>query len=1060
MNPRNYLFTFFLFFLSTITYSQIVTSPISNPVSSPVKNPVGVEEESESEVPAAEAWEPNDLDNLTVWYPATVDSTSSWGTPEYQLTNSGTGPDAQLTTGGGIDFTNAYSEYVDTGIPFNATSAYEILLLCEPSGGATDRHFIDGRDGNADGVYLRGHGTNKLVFFHNGSFRTTGVDLGSYAKVYIYVKWDGATLTVSVYETSGTLIETQTVSASGAISTTTNMLIGANSYSLGNYFNGEVDLAIVRTNNSTFDLLDVIETPNLSDATISELDGLDFYYRFDDDEYDSLDTVTDLSRGGNNGTFYTSTPSNSKVYSEYGYQYAIVGDGKLDFNYGNNGGATIGNVGNTRTISFMIRVPDASIDQTLFDLGTPNNITITSSAIACSDFSSIVVDGLGNTITDNVWHHVYMQSSANVNIDNMTIPSGIDCMMVPPVMYSDTLTTDEKQRLTEFLEEKSTTDMFVFFWQSNAEGQGQNEELSDADSTSYVMPLRGIKILSAYTGGLLELAEPGVNMTTAAGNVSDFGPELSTIKDIYTGLNKPIAMAKYAAAGTSFDFDQPVEWNVNTNNSLYDLLFYDGDGSSYLEIADSLLGGKMKIKAVFGTGGEADNGIPNLTYQDDLEDFIAQIRIDWDDPQIKFIFNQLHADLNSDPTYGRSVMSAVTSGDDLAYLVNVDDIALKVDNVHYPSASLIQIGQRYALEYLNSISGTSPYPVLSSPTISASGLNNGTGSVSTDTGSGTLYWVTTTSSTAPSSTQIINGNDHTGSAAYKSGSQAISSTGTQNISFSSLAQDTYYIHYVQVASLTSTVVSSSGVAIGGSLHAYTNGYIVKCQGEGYTPSSGEYLNAINDFIQTLDDDGILDLMDCWYVWAGDGDDNSKTINWVDTANFQGTNGDGITYDNLGLIGGPTNHHFDTNFIPSTDGVNYTQNNATIIADVVTAYTSRAYLVGNATGALNRVENTSNTSHKINSSNTISTAIDFSGTGLMVFDRQSSTNVKGYQNSTTAQTATQTSTGLPTNEVWFLRLGGFTSDAKLTFGGLGASVDSLISELKAARDTFITALNGI
>ena len=88
-------------------------------------------------------------------------------------------------------------------------------------------------------------------------------------------------------------------------------------------------------------------------------------------------------------------------------------------------------------------------------------------------------------------------------------------------------------------------------------------------------------------------------------------------------------------------------------------------------------------------------------------------------------------------------------------------------------------------------------PVLSSPDFVATGSTTGTASVSTDEGNGTLYCVVTTSSTSPSAAQIKAGNDHTGSAAVFDASQAVSGTGTQNVSVTGLtASTTYYAHFV------------------------------------------------------------------------------------------------------------------------------------------------------------------------------------------------------------------------------------------------------------------------
>lgn len=91
--------------------------------------------------------------------------------------------------------------------------------------------------------------------------------------------------------------------------------------------------------------------------------------------------------------------------------------------------------------------------------------------------------------------------------------------------------------------------------------------------------------------------------------------------------------------------------------------------------------------------------------------------------------------------------------------------------------------------------------VLSLPTGAATGPNSSSGSVSTNTGSGTLYWVTTTSATPPSAGTIKAGS-----------SQAVTGTGVQNVTSGGLSPSTtYYNHFIQVSGgLDSNIVSSSG----------------------------------------------------------------------------------------------------------------------------------------------------------------------------------------------------------------------------------------------------------
>ena len=104
-------------------------------------------------------------------------------------------------------------------------------------------------------------------------------------------------------------------------------------------------------------------------------------------------------------------------------------------------------------------------------------------------------------------------------------------------------------------------------------------------------------------------------------------------------------------------------------------------------------------------------------------------------------------------------------------------------------------------------------PTLSSPFDASASATTGTGSVSTNEGNGTLYFVVSTSATPPSAAQVKAGQMHTGAAATDSGSQAVSGTGVQSITggFTGLtASTTYYAHYMHEDTSANQSSVSSG----------------------------------------------------------------------------------------------------------------------------------------------------------------------------------------------------------------------------------------------------------
>jgi hypothetical protein len=88
-------------------------------------------------------------------------------------------------------------------------------------------------------------------------------------------------------------------------------------------------------------------------------------------------------------------------------------------------------------------------------------------------------------------------------------------------------------------------------------------------------------------------------------------------------------------------------------------------------------------------------------------------------------------------------------------------------------------------------------PVLTSPIDTVTGSTTADLGVTTDQDNGTLYWVVTTSSTGPTAAQVKLGQDHTGSAAAASGSQAVSATGAQVANDTGLTANTaYFAHFM------------------------------------------------------------------------------------------------------------------------------------------------------------------------------------------------------------------------------------------------------------------------
>lgn len=110
--------------------------------------------------------------------------------------------------------------------------------------------------------------------------------------------------------------------------------------------------------------------------------------------------------------------------------------------------------------------------------------------------------------------------------------------------------------------------------------------------------------------------------------------------------------------------------------------------------------------------------------------------------------------------------------------------------------------------------GDTTAPTLTSPS-GAGGALTCSGSVTTDEGNGTLYAVVTASDTAPSKAQVKAGQDHTGAAALRTHSQAISSSGSKSVPGGSVTAGTRYFHFMHedAAANQSAVVTSSSFSV-------------------------------------------------------------------------------------------------------------------------------------------------------------------------------------------------------------------------------------------------------
>jgi len=261
--------------------------------------------------------------------------------------------------------------------------------------------------------------------------------------------------------------------------------------------------------------------------------------------------------------------------------------------------------------------------------------------------------------------------------------------------------------------EKTKIRVFVFWGQSNMNGQGDKDDLTGALSV-YAGAHSNIQIYGGLTSGAFQNGEAGVNLRTSAFQDLDYGPELSFLYDVAASLGETVYGVKYAPGGVPLESSAGDDWNINSANELYNLLIYKSDGSSYCQLARGILDGLfpnnlVSFEALIGVHGEQDAIQGSTSYEDDFGDFINDARIRLNNGGIRIIYSQLtnitgstsQANINLIKTAQANIQTNFVN----TSMIDASDLD-KVGGatgIHYTSGATITLGQRMATAYLNSL---------------------------------------------------------------------------------------------------------------------------------------------------------------------------------------------------------------------------------------------------------------------------------------------------------------------------------------------------------------------
>ncbi len=227
--------------------------------------------------------------------------------------------------------------------------------------------------------------------------------------------------------------------------------------------------------------------------------------------------------------------------------------------------------------------------------------------------------------------------------------------------------------------------------------------------------------------------------------------------------------------------------------------------------------------------------------------------------------------------------------------------------------------------------------------------------------------------------------------------------------------------------------------------------------EGFTKPSSLVQSEMNTLILAKKASGIWDKGDVFFNFAYN-DATLQDFSRIDWKNPTGTLGalfGGISYGIQGFVGDGVNGKFDTGFTPSTDGVNYTLDDASRFMVLGTLQGSGGGSIDfNSTGFSNTMQFGDTVAHRINqSSGNLNAAANLINDGFKGINRTSSTNVELFNKSTQiSRTSTSTSLDAGTQTV----LGGFSFTNRIaSCYQMGASVVSETPQFITDYNTYLT-----
>ena len=226
--------------------------------------------------------------------------------------------------------------------------------------------------------------------------------------------------------------------------------------------------------------------------------------------------------------------------------------------------------------------------------------------------------------------------------------------------------------------------------------------------------------------------------------------------------------------------------------------------------------------------------------------------------------------------------------------------------------------------------------------------------------------------------------------------------------------------------------------------------------QGYTLPSASQQVLQNQLVVDLKAAGVWSKLDTFVVFATDGDSDFALIDWIRLTDYTAVNSPTFT-TNEGFQGNGTSSYINTNYNPSTSGVNYTLNDACFggVKNINTA--NSGYFSGCSVSGRNLMRGTSSANNRINQgNNNFSISANFGGFNFVALHRDSSTTgAFSYEN--TIVTAAANSTTIENSNQFVLRSGTLYANYGARMFFMGANLISENTDFYNAWNNYYTSL---